>query len=147
MKLIKITNNVFDWNGLIDEVLMYIKASSFESSYVLQLCKQAESLLYQYSRCVIIVNTYKMENNCDEDVAKKYKSLVLKTEFCNDLVELNIEYEAGYDILNNELLKYDMFNIIKALYNECECEALEIIQKYKDIIGYTENDFTEQCCI
>ncbi len=146
MKLIKITNNIFDWNLLIDEVLMYIKASSFETSYILQLCKQAESLLYQYSNCVIIQNTYKMENNCNEDINKKYKSLVLKTEFCDDLVEVNIEYEAGYNILEDNIIKYDMFNIIKALYDECECEAMKYIEKYKDIIGYIENDSTEQCC-
>lgn len=146
MKLIKITNNTFDWNILIDDVLIYIKASSFEKDYVLQLCKQAENLLYQYSNCVIIKNTYKMENNCNEDVSKKYKSLVLKTEFCNDLVELNTEYEAGYDILTDDTLKYDVFNIIKALYNECECEAMGYISKYKEIIGYIENETIEQCC-
>ena len=146
MKLIKITNNIFDWNILIDDVLIFIKASSFEKDFVFQLCKQAENLLYQYSNCVIIQNTYKMENNCNEDITKKYKSLVLKTEFCNDLVELNIEYEAGYDILTDDIIKYDMLNIIKALYNDCECEAMQYIVKYKDIIGYIENDTTQQCC-
>ncbi len=146
MKLIKITSNIFDWNILIDDVLMFIQASSFEIDYILQLCKQAENLLYQYSNCVIIQNTYKMENNCNEDVTKKYKSLVLKTEFCNDLVELNVDYIAGYDILTDEAIKYDMFNIIKALYNNCEAEAMNYIAKYKDIIGYIEDETIKQCC-
>lgn len=146
MKLIKITSNIFDWNILIDDVLMFIQASSFEIDYILQLCKQAENLLYQYSNCAIIQNTYKMENNCNEDITKKYKSLVLKTEFCNDLVELNVDYIAGYDILTDEAIKYDMFNIIKALYNNCEAEAMNYIAKYKDIIGYIEDETSKQSC-
>lgn len=148
MKLIQITSNSFNWDTLIDDVLMYIKASSFEKDYVLKLCKQAESMMYQYANIVIIENTYKMIANCDdEDITKKYKSLVLKTEFCDNLVNLDTEYLAGYNITEDDIIKYDMFNIIKALYNECNCEAMEYINKYKEIIGYTENDTTQQCCL
>jgi hypothetical protein len=79
-------------------------------------------------------------------IRKKSKSLVLIPEFCNDLVELNVDYIAGYDILTDEAIKYDMFNIIKALYNNCEAEAMNYIAKYKDTIGYIEDEAIKQYC-
>lgn len=146
MKLIQITTNTFDWNILIDDVLMFIKASSFEKDYVLQLCLQAEYMLYQYTHCVIIKNTYKMISLCNDDVNIKYKSLVLKTDFCDDMVTLDTEYEAGYDILVDTQLQFDMFNIILGLYNKCTCESMYYINKYKEIIGYIENEISNECC-
>lgn len=146
MKLIPITSNTFDWNLLISEVLTYIQASSFETDYVLSLCKRAEVMLFEYTGVVIIPNTYKMLANCNEDLTKKYKSLVLKTDFCNDLVDLEVEYEAGYDIMVDVELKYNVFGIIRGLYLECMCDAMIYIGRYRSTILEIDNDTTKQCC-
>ncbi len=144
LKLIQITSNIYNWNARLNEVYSFIQSSSFEEQLILQYCKQAESMLMQYCNIAIIENTYKMIGNCGEDLTKKYKSLVLKTEFCDDLINLDVEYLAGYDIDNDDILWYDILTIIKGLYNNCDCLTQSILNKYRVVIQEVENN--EACC-
>ncbi len=147
MKLQQISFDVIDWELYIEDILYFLQASSFEKDYIISLCKQAESLLFQHANIVIIPNTYKMINDCEEDATKKYTSLVLKTEFCNNLVDVNVDYVAGYDIATDTGIRYDFYGIVKGLYEGCLCDAMNYINKYKQIITIGDQDVVgEQCC-